>query len=127
MSERMIKGLLIDPITRTYAPSELVDDIHTYYDRLHCSLIDITHICVLGHVFAVVCDDEGLLKSDPLPAIVRPDGCLVGACFVTRPSDDDGYLQSLTDDDLLLLQSFLMPLSEYEQRFHVPTVLVALG
>lgn len=125
--DKNILGYYINPSESVFKPLEITDDLYTYYDILDCRCIDITHVKIAGHVYAVVCDDEGLLKDNPLPAIVRPDACIVGACFVTLPSDDDGNLQSLTDYDIKLLDAFRMPLHDFSKRFGVESVLVALG
>lgn len=122
---RKIKGYLLDPILRLYKPLETEDSIYTYYELLHCSLIDITGIQVNGKLFSVVCDDEGLLKDCPLPAIARPDDTLVGACFVTGVSDSEGNLTSLSEADIASIEAHLVSHPGLEQ-FGVPTILFAI-
>lgn len=124
---RKIYGYLLDPIDSIYEPRELQDDIHTYYRVLHCDLIDITGIQINGKQYQVICDDEGLLRENPLPTIYRPDGTLVGACFVTGLADDDGNLTSLTDDDVANIARYLVTRPDITRLYGIKALLVAFG
>lgn len=124
---RKIKGYLLDPILRLYKPLEVEDSIYTYYELLHCSLIDITGIQIAGKRYQVICDDEGLLRENPLPTIYRPDGTLVGACFVTGLADCEGNLTSLTDDDVANIARHLVTRPDLKKLYGIEALLFAFG
>lgn len=124
---REIYGYLLDPISSIYEPRILQDDIHTYYRVLHCDLIDITVIQIAGKRYQVICDDCGLLRENPLPTIYRPDGTLVGACFVTGLADDQGNLTSLTYDDAVNISRHLVTRPDLKELYGIGALLFAFG
>ncbi|MBQ5634063.1 MAG: DUF3846 domain-containing protein [Clostridia bacterium] len=124
---REIYGYLLDPIGSIYEPRKLQDDIHTYYRELHCDLIDITVIQIAGKRYQVICDDEGLLRENPLPTIYRPDGTLVGACFITGLADCEGNLTSLTDDDVANIARHLVTRPDLKKLYGIEALLFAFG
>ena len=122
-----IFGYLLDPIMNKYEPCIIQDSIHSYYTHLHCYCIDITCIKICGKVYAVVCDDNGYSVPDPLPCIARPDGTIVGSCFVCLPYDDSGNLSSLTIDDVDIISKHLVTRPDLRSKFGVDALLLAFG
>lgn len=125
MSSDLLRGFLCS-VDGDFREITITDELHEFYRVLDCDLIDITQVSVGGFVYDVVCDDEGLLKDGCIPTIVCPDRVLVGNCFVCRPPDPgSGVLRSLTDIDVEVLRSRVVPVPS--DRFGVDRVLVAFG
>lgn len=122
-----IYGYVLDPIMNKYEPCTIEDSIHSYYNKLHCYCIDITYIKICGQVYAVVCDDNGYFVADPLPCIARPDGTIVGACFVCLPADDSGNLRSLSMLDVEIINEHLVKRPDLRSTFGVDALLLAFG
>jgi len=113
---KTIKAYYVDPITDTAKAVDIVPELDTYYDMLHCRTIDIVNrgFGQKGKTrFDIICDDEGLFADDPrisaIDALGKP--MLVGSLLVVGEPDDDGNETSLTDEDVRLLERYTMHLS----------------
>lgn len=83
------------------------DDLDTYYKLINCSTIDIVQRKINGHTVNIVCDDEGLFKSEPKISAINKktfEPELVGNLIITGLADEDGNLQGIekeTQKDIL--------------------------
>lgn len=97
---KKITGVLVNPDRKVAGIVALADRLEAYYAALDCTCIDIVTRRIGGRPFCIVCDDEGLLRSDPqvsaLDARGRP--MLVGRLFVVQDGGE-GDLRSLTDEE----------------------------
>ena len=70
MSKKLLRGVLVDVEKETAGVVEIPDELDEFYRILNCSCIDIT-VRRIGCNFHnrirvnIICDDEGLCKSDP--------------------------------------------------------------
>ena len=107
---RKIKAYYVNPRTNTAEPREIETTLDTYYKLLECDCITITSrgFGRSRKRFDIICDDEGLLKDDPLISAIDDLGrvMLVGALLVCGEVDDEGELTSLTDSDVRLLKKY---------------------
>ena len=83
---------------------ETEDKLENYYNLIGCDLIDITTRDINGAPYAIVCDDEGLLKNAPIVTAVTADGrpALVGGLVILKDGDE-GELTGLDQGDVLRL------------------------
>lgn len=97
-----ITGVLVNPADRVARKATIPATLEGYYAALGCSCIDIVTRKIGGKAFDIVCDDEALLKADPIPSACNYSGygMLYGALFVCK-GDSQGNLVSLTDDECL--------------------------
>jgi hypothetical protein len=102
--ERNIKSVFVD--TRgQYNTIEEVDlaykGIYTLYKYLNCSTFTVATRKIGESTYDVYCDDEALLKQDPVVAMASEDlsEMLFGNCLILR-HDDDGNVAPLTDEDV---------------------------
>lgn len=98
---KMITGYFLDPTNpRASGVRTIPATLEAYYDLLGCSCIDIVSRKIGTRNFDIVCDDEALLRDDPIPSAVSHglDPVLYGALFVAKFDGVDD-LTSLTDDD----------------------------
>lgn len=109
---------------------ELVDnELFTWYRLINCDCIDITGFAG----YDCICDDEGLLKREPKPTILRYDNydnliaAIYGTVVICRSYNEE--LDTLTDDDIKWLGDNILIVNvdtdEYEgyamvdtQRYH---------
>ena len=102
---KKITGVLVNVSEGTARKVTIDRSLESYYKALNCDCIDIVNRRLGGYRFDVICDDEALLKDNPLPSAIGPDGqpMLFGNLFFCKP-DGKGDLLSLSDleADLIL-------------------------
>ena len=102
--KKKITGVLIDIEDNTAKPVTMEASLEEYYAALHCSCIDIVErtIGVQEKCFAIVCDDEGLLKDSPCVSAISDLGepMLIGSLLVTDFDPETGELVSLSAAEL---------------------------
>lgn len=105
----MMKGLLLKAGERTIEDYgievEFSNSLKEYYDVIGCDCIEIIERSIGNRPFSLVCDEEGLLKSDPIPCCVNAYDreIIYGNVLVTGLTDEEGNLTSLTDEDVQLI------------------------
>lgn len=104
----MLKSLLLDVQNGEVRAIEIEDSLDAFYDALDCTCIDIVDRCVDGRWFEIMCDDEGLLKSNWTLSAIDKDGqpMLVGNLMFFH-SNDEGDLASITEDDEAFLREHI--------------------
>lgn len=110
---KIIKGVLLDAEKGTAAILSLRDTLDEYYAALHCDTIDIVTRKIGGRLFSIVCDDEALLKDDPIVSAIsgRRKPMLFGSLFVVSADNEDGELVGLTDDECRYVFDHLTPVT----------------
>ena len=93
-------GILVDVKRDVIEPVAIEDKIEHYYRILNCDCIDITMRTIGGRAFDIVCDDEGLLKPNPMVSAFNEAGepMLVGNLFLCHHEGEN--LTSVTEDDI---------------------------
>ena len=101
---KKVTGVLINTEGGTFGKATLKGDLESYYKALKCTCIDIVYRKIGGEVFAIYCDDEGLLKRNPKPSAFNAEGKaqLVGNLFIAR-IDAEGETISLTSSEIELI------------------------
>ena len=103
MTETMkkITGVLVNPADQVIEPATIEKSLEGYYKLLDCDCIDIVHRQIGGKYFGIICDDEALLKADPVPAAVDRQGRVVlyNRLFIVSFDGVDD-VRSLTDDEI---------------------------
>lgn len=100
MEKKTIKGVLIDVVAGTSSVVEIEKSLESYYKVLNCDCIDITSRTIGGIDFDIICDDEGLCKSDMVISAVdmHGDPALVGNLLIVKFDGLDD-VTSLSDED----------------------------
>lgn len=101
---------LFNVLSGELIPLEIEDKLEVFYEHIKCTAIDIVYRSFEGRILNVVCDDEGLLKNDPMVSAITPKGevVLVGNLIITGATDDDGNLTSLSVKDLFAIRKSLV-------------------
>lgn len=96
-----IAGVLLDTRKKTVSAVAIDDELETYYKLLGCSTIEIVPRKIGKYIVNIVCDEEGLLKSNPLTSAIDSmgNGMLVGSLFITGLADEEGDLTGLTEEE----------------------------
>ena len=96
-----ITGIFVDTKNKTASAITVDDELETYYKLLDCKWIEIAPRKIGNTLVNIICDEEGLLKQDPLMSAVDSigNGMLAGSLFITGLADDEGDLTSLTEED----------------------------
>lgn len=94
---------IFDAKTRQFRVEDIKDDLETFYKIIDCDTIDIVTRYVNDVQFDIICDDEGLLKEDPIVTAVnmKLEPMLVGTLILAH-HDGNGNLTDITDEDELL-------------------------
>ena len=121
---KQITGFLVDTegvignpkgdIRTTIKAVTIDKTLDSYYKTLHCDLIEIPSYQFGGKRYAVICDEEGLLRQRPVISAIDKNGkpALVGSLFIVKPG-----LRSLTEDDIERLDKCVRQV----QLLHQPT------
>ena len=104
-----MRCLYID-IVNNYA--EFVDtfnDLQVFYNMLNCRCVEIHTIKIGDKCFTVICDEEALLKDNPMPSAfdseIKP--FLFGNLLIVN--EKDGNLTGLSVDDCIYLAKYVIP------------------
>lgn len=105
-----------------YIPTLMEDTLENYYNLIDCRCIDIVSVKIGLHRFAIVCDDEFLLKDDiGLPRAFYKDGSdkmcpyLFGN-FVIAKEGEDGELDSIDENDVEYIKRHLVEFYDANHR-----------
>lgn len=114
-----LKLLLVDvksnyPVTDIKVV-EIEDELKNYYKLLQCSCVCMPIRWLGDRYFNIYCDDNGLLKENPIIAAFSADNeeYLVGNLIFAH-TDREGYTTSLSDDDISYIKRFIRPVKLYE-------------
>ncbi|MDY4140842.1 MAG: hypothetical protein SOY30_16125 [Eubacteriales bacterium] len=103
---RKITGVLVNVSDGTARKATIPNCLEGYYSALDCDLVDIVQRRLGGYRFDVICDDEALLKANPIPSAFDPYDrpMLFGSLFFCH-SDKDGNMTSLNDREIVFILS----------------------
>lgn len=103
-----ITGFFIDPLYNIAEPRTIGKSLDAYYALLRCDTIDIVSRSIGEEPYDIICDDEALLKADPIPSAIDRKGraALYNPIFIVNYDGVDDVC-SLTPDDIKHLQSCL--------------------
>lgn len=118
-----MRGLLIDVINNEVKEVSITE-YTDYYPLIQCETFDIVDRGIGDQRFNLVCDDEGLLKPDPVISVLDQADLrmLVGNIVVTGPVDINGDLESLSDQDIQLIKSFIEEVSDFGENGQHPVL-----
>lgn len=97
-----ITGVLVDVKITGKARTETIrNELPEYYRILDCSCFDIVSVKIGQHFYDVYCDDESLLKANPIVSAVDKNCSpqLTGNLFITK-TDFDGETLSLEPHEI---------------------------
>lgn len=104
---KQITGFLVDTegvignpkgdIRTTIKAVTIDKSLESYYKTLHCDLIEIPSYKFGGKTYDVICDEEGLLRQQPVISAIDKNGkpALVGSLFIVNTG-----VRSLTEADI---------------------------
>lgn len=99
----------MDKLTMVYVTPEFVDvrevepTLETYYEMLDCDMIEMPSRKIGDKYYDVICDEEGLLKPDPILSGFNSERCepmIVGKLLICNVADDEGREVGLTEEDV---------------------------
>ena len=99
---KKLRTVLIDVDQKTVGEIEIDDDLNAFYEKLNCRVFDIVQRKIDGVWYDIMCDDEGLLKEDPVVSAADKEKLspmLVGNLMFFH-SNRNGDLKSLDDVDI---------------------------
>lgn len=102
--KKTITGYFVDPENCIAEPRTIEHSLEGFYALLRCDLVDMPERRIGGDPFTIICDDEGLLKENPVVSAYDPMGnpALVGPIFVVK-FDGEEDVRSLTEEDVAYL------------------------
>ena len=95
-----MRGLLIKGMDVTEVE---VNGLEDYYREMEIDCIDIVTRKIGGKRYDVICDDEALLKENPIPTMFDVEGMpmLCGNLIIAGLADEEGNMTDLTDEDMV--------------------------
>jgi len=106
--EETITGFFIDPENNVAEERTIPKTLDAYYELLRCDCIDIVSRVIGGEVYDIICDDEALLKENPVPSAVDTMGgvALCNPIFVVNYDGGDDVC-SLHPEDIAALRTHI--------------------
>lgn len=105
------------------------DDLDEFYRLIECDTIDIVKRDIGGKCYCVICDDEGLFKQNPLPAIANqqtPNINVYGNIIITGEENNEGELTSLTSEDINRIRNCIIAtLCQFKNETYLMAVIQA--
>jgi len=100
-------GVLVSVDGRGVNAVSVKNELFDLYDLLKCSYIDIVHRRIGGKTYAMVCDDEGALKSDAKVSAFYETGApaLFGNILIVKDNKKGDDVISLTDKECTSVMS----------------------
>lgn len=100
MENTKIRGLLIDEKTGKISVKDVDDDFRALQEVIDADFFDIARRKIGNKTYAIVCDDEGLLKDKRITAVNLgySEDILVGSLFICNELGPE--LASLLDVDI---------------------------
>lgn len=98
MENAKIRGLLIDEKTGKVSVKDVDDDFRALQQVIDADFFDIARRKIGDKTYAIVCDDEGLLKDRRITALNLGEDILVGSLFICNELGPE--LTSLLDVDI---------------------------
>lgn len=96
-----VTGIYVNAEKHSAAPISIESKLDAYYELLDVSCIDIVSRKIGGKYYDIICDDEALLKANPICSMIDSDGkpMLFGNLFICS-HDGEGNEISLSPDDI---------------------------
>ena len=104
-------GVYVNAEKHSATPRTIEAELQAYYDLLDVETIDIVTRKIGGKYYDIICDDEALLKNNPIPSMIGPhcDIMLFGNLFIAL-HDGEGNEISLTKDDVNRIMKCYRPI-----------------
>jgi hypothetical protein len=100
-----------------------IPSLDVMHSLIGCDCIDIVMRTVGDAELLVVLDDEGLLKPDPIPALVRDGYPDIFGSVLLFGVGDDGDLTDISDDEVNeVLENAAMVMLETNDRLRVVVI-----
>ena len=126
MNEHKLRGFLISTDGRCEeACIDRAEELKGLYRVCECDVIDIVVRAIGGAAYNIVCDDEGLLKADPVCTAATTCGepALFGNLFITR-DNGLGELVGLDDEDITRIKRSIITLPDARPEQLAPRILL---
>lgn len=94
-----MRGLLIKGLDVTEVQA---NDLEDYYRLMEIDTIDIVARKINGKYYDIICDDEALLKENPIPTVLDTEKqpMIFGNIIIAGLADETGNMTDLTDEDI---------------------------
>lgn len=134
MPKKLI-GLLVDPYKHTIKETTIIDDgtCTSFYTLLDCDMVEMPERYIGNKLYNLVCDEEGLLKGNPVFAtknlgvsdtgknILIIDEMIAGKVFITN-FNDNGELESLSPSEITSITNFYETLKKHNYPYLITQV-----
>ena len=110
-----MRAVLLDVVRKECREIDIQDRLEDYYKVLDCNLIEVAERKVNGVWFDIMCDEEGLLKGEPMVSAV--DGeyhpMLVGNLLFLHSDPNTGEFVGISKPEAeMLLSNYAFALSD---------------
>lgn len=94
---------------KNYKIKDITEELETIYKEINCQTIDITNFLgTNGVLYDVICDDEGLLKSDFSIILYKNYEPYIAGSVLISKSNDKGENIGLNQDDIVYLENNIL-------------------
>ncbi len=95
--------------------TDVEDDLHAFYEKLDCDMIELPMRKIGNNRYLVMCDEEALLKADPIVSAMDEDfNAMLFGNLMFFNDDGEGGLLGLSDDDIENITSHIYDINDYK-------------
>lgn len=111
-----MRALLIKGLDVTEVQANGLED---YYKLMEVDIIDIVTREIGGKFYDVICDDEGLLKENPIPTMFDDEKqpMIFGNIIIAGLADGEGNMTDLTDEDIVRICGSLAVVTVRDEKY----------
>lgn len=107
--------------------AKVADELEAFYQVLNVDMIELPIRSICGKEYAIMCDEEGLLKDNPIISCMNcsgPEYAICGNVMIFNEGED-GELESLTlaDIDMIEKRIKLVPDERHPAGIHPVLIL----
>lgn len=98
-----LRSLILKVSDGTFAVKYVDNTLDAIHRVLGYDYFTVSHVTVEGKRYVVLCDDDGLLKEEPIPSVISSRGAirLVGNLMFLSENEDGSEFVSLGAKDVL--------------------------
>jgi len=113
-----MRGLLIKGMDVTEVQAS---ELEEFYELMEIDIIDIVVREINGKYYDIICDDEALLKEQPIPTMLDVDEMpmIFGNIIIAGLADETGNMTDLTDEDIANITDKLGVIRLFDGRQNV--------
>jgi hypothetical protein len=108
-----MRAMLLDVYTQEVKIVDVESNIYAWYELLNCDMVEMPERKIENKYFTFICDEEGLLKSEPIISVMGADGSAMITGSILICNWEEGDITDLTEEDIKLISKHVRQLIDF--------------